>query len=295
MQHRRLSGHIVPVVLAGGQGRRLRPLTAPSRPKPLLPGRHGKSLLYDTLSRCAGFDSPVIICTRGFEQHMRNEALKAGSHDAVIIAEPCGRSTALAIATAAQYLKNQDAQNTYMLVMPSDAQIECSQTFCKQVLAATQWDDDLILFGAMPTDADIRYGYMRIQNTPDGLRLVLFEEKPTRKHARQYIAAGSLWNTGIFLCRADAFLHMISRYEPLIKRAAELAVMLAGLAPGILYPDRTSYEHAPSMSVDRAVMEHCRGTRVIRLDCGWRDVGVWRDYARFVMQYTVQSKFFAHK
>ena len=265
---------ITPVILTGGSGTRLWPVSRTARPKQFLPLFGKTTMLEDTIARATGegFGAPLLVGGAAQEDMLQ---LLAGS-DAAIILEPEGRNTAPAIALAALVLE----PDTPMLVMPSDHAIADPDAFRTAVtkartLAAQGW---LVTFGITPDGPETGYGYIEQGAALDagGYRAARFIEKPDRATAEQLIAAGGhYWNGGIFLFTAGAYLEALDRHAPDILAGARAAYD-AGHRDGTVHrPDAAAFARTPSISIDYAVMEKAEQVALVPVSMGWSDVGSW--------------------
>lgn len=280
-----LAAHLHPVILCGGVGKRLWPLSRESRPKQFLSLISGRSLLQDTVERVRsglGLSAPVILCGSAQRFMVAEQLAEAGITPAAIICEPVSRNTAPALAAAAVYLQERDP-DAMMLVLPSDHYIGDVAAFADVVARAVPAAarGRLITFGIRPTRPETGYGYIErggALHDADGTYAVTqFIEKPDLARAEALIADGAhLWNSGIFVLPAGEFLDELERHSPETVAAATRAFIRHREADGFILLDGESFAEAPSISVDHAVMEHTDRAAVVPADMAWNDVGSWR-------------------
>ncbi len=270
---------ISPVILSGGSGTRLWPLSRTGRPKQLLSLTDTETMLQLTARRAndpVRFGGPVVVANAAHADEIDRQLNEIGARPEVLILEPVARNTAPAIALAALAL----APDTLMLVMPSDHVIADVDAFRDAIDAALPLANDgwLVTFGIAPQAPDTGYGYIRTgEPLTDGvLRVDRFVEKPDRATAEGYLAEGRyFWNGGIFLFRADAYLAALQAHAPGIVDASR-ASFDAGRREGArLYPDAVAFGASPSDSIEYAVMEKAVRVAVAPVDMGWSDVGSW--------------------
>lgn len=267
---------IVPVILSGGSGTRLWPMSQPERPKQFLPLASDATMFEATVARCADrarFAAPMIVANA---RHADLIEAQLGGIEAKLVLEPLARNTAPAIALAA-LLAAPDAP---LLVMPSDHVIADESAFMAAVDAALPLVQDgwLATFGIAPDGPETGYGYIQTGEvlSPSVHRVARFVEKPDRARAEAMITGGDhVWNGGIFLFRADAFLGALAVYEPDMLAAAQRAVAAAKHQGNRILPDEASFAASPSESIDYAVMEKADRVAVVPVAMGWSDVGSW--------------------
>lgn len=280
---------IVPVILSGGSGTRLWPLSRSMYPKQFVAELNGEqtSLLTATLRRLspkAGFAPPFVICSNDHRFLVREHAALADVVPDEIVLEPVGRNTGPAIAVAALLAARRDPE-CILAVMPSDHVIGDLAGFRDAMhrAAAMAAQGRIVLFGIEPTEPHTGYGYIR-KGAPlsgsGGVGEVFdvdsFLEKPDAETAGRYVADGKhLWNSGIFVFRADAILDEMARHAPEILVAARAAVEGASEDLGFLRLDAKAFATVPNISVDYAVMEKTTRAAVLPLSIGWSDLGSW--------------------
>ena len=270
-----------PVVLSGGSGTRLWPLSRQNQPKQFLALVGERSLYQETILRANALPDaqpPVTVCSDD-HRFMVGEQLQAiGIGSGGIVLEPMARNTAPAIALAALHVLESDPEAT-MLVMPADHLIEDEAAFRAAVEAAMVLgqDDWLVAFGIKPDYAETGYGYiLQGDRLGDGYRIERFVEKPDLATAEQYLAAGSYaWNSGMFLFRAKAYLDELGRHAPGILDAAHAAYRGASSDLDFIRVDSDAFAASPSDSIDYAVMEKTDRAAVVPVSCGWSDIGSW--------------------
>ncbi len=278
-----MTGLVTPVILSGGAGTRLWPLSRPEKPKQFLPLIHDRSMFAETLLRVADrrrFTAPIIVCGAGHVAMVEEDCAALGIADAWIIVEPAARNTAPAIGLAALALADR-GDDAVMLVMPSDHAMRAPHAFLQSVEAArpSVLGGALATFGITATRPETGYGYIEQGDGVAGHagvhRVTRFVEKPDRDRAEAMLATGRyLWNAGIFLMRADAYLGALSTHAPAIFNACTAACAAAARDDSaFLCPDPAAFAASPAVSIDCAVMEHAANIVVAPVDPGWSDVG----------------------
>jgi len=274
-------GPVVPVILAGGTGSRLWPLSRELFPKQFQSLFHGESLLQSTLRRAAvvADSSPIIVCNEEHRFLVAEQCRVAGTPWRRIILEAEGRNTAPAIALAALEACASD-DRSLLLVLPSDHLITNLKAFADAVRRATQAASEggLVTFGIRPNAPETGYGYIRtVGAIPDGsaVPVTAFVEKPDAKTAAAYLASGEyLWNSGMFVFGARAFLDELSRLEPEMFDKVSQAYS-AGKVDLDFFRPGAAFLQSPSRSVDYAVMERTDRALVVPAAFDWSDVGSW--------------------
>jgi mannose-1-phosphate guanylyltransferase/mannose-1-phosphate guanylyltransferase/mannose-6-phosphate isomerase len=275
---------ITPIILSGGSGSRLWPLSRQLRPKQFLPIVDERTLFQNTLQRLQGIPDinlPLVVCNEEHRFMVVEQLCTLGLAHQGIILEPVVRNTAPAIALAALHLQTQGKVDTLMLVLPADHVIQNKAAFHHAVQQAAQAAREgyLVTFGIVPQTPETGYGYIRQGTAIDGLsayKVAAFVEKPDQVTATDYLASGEyLWNSGMFLFRADLFLAEMAQYQPTLLATCEQALTQLSQDMDFIRLDTVAFTACPSISVDYAVMEKTRNAVVVPLDVGWNDVGVW--------------------
>lgn len=274
---------LYPVILSGGSGSRLWPLSREHFPKPLLPLVSSQTLLQDTACRLDEIDDladAVYVCNEEHRFLLAEQVAQIGKRPATIILEPEGRNTAPALTLAALFLLQKDP-HAMMIVMPADHVIKEASCFVEAVQQgrASAEAGKLVTFGIVPDSAETGYGYIQHDSgdTVNGAyRVGQFVEKPDLETAERYLAAGDYyWNSGIFLMRADKWLQEMTGNRPDIVAACRAAMEAGKQDSDFFRIDQDSFRACPSDSIDYAVMEKTDDAVVIPVSAGWSDVGAW--------------------
>ena len=275
---------IVPVLLSGGTGSRLWPLSREAYPKQLLSLLGEKTLLQQTALRTsdnAMFTSPMVVANAEHRFAIGEQLREAGIDDARIILEPIGRNTAPAVAVAALAAMERDP-DAIILATPVDHWIGNRAAFLEAVEAGWQaaQDGKLVLFGVRPTHPATGFGYIRTGkelSKDSAVHAVAgFVEKPDAATAEQYLTSGDyVWNSGIFLLPARQFIKELQGHAPEVLAAAHAAIADATTDLDFLRLDEAAFGCSPSISIDYAVMEHTEQGAVVVADFEWNDIGSW--------------------
>ena len=278
---------LYPVILAGGIGTRLWPLSRAALPKQFIHfAEQNASLFQNTLKRLQDLPelhSPIVVCNKEQRFLVAEQLRQLGYDDAVILLEPVGRSTAPAVALAALWVRERDPHGQ-LLVLPADHSISNVAAFHQAVHTGLQQSAQrrLVTFGIVPGSPETGYGYIKTgapldsqaQITPRAVEQ--FVEKPDEETAKRYLAAGSyLWNSGMFLFRADEFLQQLERFAPDIAGCCQQAYAAIVAGPDFQTIPEREFAACRSDSIDYAVMEKTDSAAVIPLDAGWSDLGAW--------------------
>ncbi len=272
---------IQPVVLSGGSGTRLWPLSRKMFPKQFL-GLHGDlTMLQETLERLDGLDtdSPTVVCNEDHRFIVAEQLRQLGAPSPSIILEPEGRNTAPAIALAALHAV-AEGEDALLLVLAADHVIEDVSAFHRAIERAVKaaGEGDLVTFGIVPDKPETGYGYIRKGELlgDQAYRVSRFVEKPDQATAEEYLKSGDfLWNSGMFLFSARRYLDELARYQPSMVEATRRAMVGAFRDLDFLRVDAGAFAESPSDSIDYAVMEKTDAAVVVPLDAGWNDIGSW--------------------
>ncbi len=273
-------GTITPVILSGGSGTRLWPLSRELYPKQLLPLVGHSTMLQATVERLDGLEAapPVVVCNESHRFLVAEQLRQIGITAQAIVLEPAGRNTAPAIALAALAAQAADPE-ALLLVLPADhviRKVPAFQAAVERALPAAE-AGRLVTFGIVPDAPETGYGYIR-RGAAEGdvFRIAQFVEKPDEDRARDFLASGEYyWNSGMFLFKARRYLEELQRFAPDIATAAAAAAQAATPDLDFLRIDKAAFEACRSESIDYAVMEKTADAVVVPLDAGWSDVGSW--------------------
>lgn len=273
---------IVPVILCGGSGTRLWPLSREAFPKQFLRLSGKESMLQQTLQRLEGLPglaNPLLVCNESARFIVAEQLREIGIEQSRLLLEPMRRNTAPAIASAAlQAMENGD--DPVLLVLPSDHVILDTQAFHHAIALARHAAEEgsLLTFGITPTGPETGYGYIRAEATASGSvqRILEFVEKPALPQAEKYVASGDyFWNSGMFLFRASRYLEELDRFQPAVLAACRAAIAAAKSDLDFIRLDKDAYAASPDIAVDYAVMERTSHAATIALNAGWNDIGSW--------------------
>ncbi len=287
MTERSETSPLVPVILSGGAGTRLWPVSRRAHPKPFMKLVDGQTLAEKTFNRAlsVAHDAPILTVTsRDYYFYTRDlyNSLVGEEHQHPFLLEPLGRNTAPAIAMAAIYIANRQGRGARMLVMPADHLVRDLDRFNAAVDEASSLADRgyLVTFGIHPTHAETGFGYIRrgvgISNST-GHEISAFVEKPDEATAREYYESGEYaWNSGMFCFTAGAFLDALKKHAPDVFEAVEKCWEGTDPFRQPLEIPEDRFANVPSISVDYAVMEKADNCAVVSADFGWSDIGSWK-------------------
>ncbi|MET0169609.1 MAG: mannose-1-phosphate guanylyltransferase/mannose-6-phosphate isomerase, partial [Aliihoeflea sp.] len=271
---------LLPVIMAGGSGTRLWPLSRQLYPKQFHALIGERTMLHQTVARLDGLsaETPLVICNEE-QRFLAAEQMRAAGHgEATILLEPVGRNTAPAIALAALRATATGA-DPILLVLAADHHIQQEEAFRASIrdgLALAE-DGKLVTFGIVPTRPDTGYGYIRQgERVGNGFTVAAFAEKPDAETAARYIADGSyLWNSGMFMFRASRYLEELEKFRPDILSACRKATAVMRPDMQFVRLDAEAFASCPAESIDYAVMEKTADAVVLPLDADWSDIGSW--------------------
>tara|TARA_R110000822_G_scaffold40711_16_gene110552 strand:- start:135 stop:1535 length:1401 start_codon:yes stop_codon:yes gene_type:complete len=271
---------MIPVIISGGTGTRLWPLSRKNKPKQFLSLFGEYSLFQNTLSRLSGLqdiDSPLIVCNTEHRFMVAEQLQEINIAAKDIILEPCARNTAPAIALAALRAIEND-KDAVLLVLAADHVIQNIPAFHKAIEQAKKHaeQDKLVTFGIQPQSAHTGYGYIEAVKKDQPSEVKRFIEKPELATAESYLAAGNFfWNSGMFMFKASAYLDELQQHSPEMLSACKASLEKSVIDLDFIRVETESFEHSPSDSIDYAVMEKTTKAFVVPLDAGWSDVGSW--------------------
>lgn len=286
-----MTTQILPVILSGGSGTRLWPLSREQYPKQLLPLYDDDTLLQSTATRLAGFKGtlevlgqPLVVCNEEYRFIIAEQLRAAGKPASTLILEPMGRNTAPALTVAALVVAEADP---VLLVMPADHVVTDRASFQRAIDAGAKLAvaGAVVTFGIVADRPETCYGYIQSgEESQHGAQCIArFVEKPDLPTAERYVASGEyLWNSGLFMLRASVWLRAIGHLRPDILAACKGALEKGSRDADFLRVDKVAFATCPSDSIDYAVMERLPGdaalgipAHVVPMDCGWSDVGAW--------------------
>ncbi len=272
---------LTPVVMAGGTGSRLWPLSRQLNPKQFLKLCGDSTLLQQTLARFEGLEvsAPVIICNEEHRFMVAEQLRQSGVSNADIFLEPVGRNTAPAIALAAIKAR-MDGHDPLLLVLAADHYIENQEAFQQAVMQAKKLaeQDTLVTFGVVPKHAETGYGYIQCgeELVSGGYRVTRFVEKPDLVTAQGYLAGGDYyWNSGMFMFKASVYLKELAEFGPDILDVCKKSLEARQKDLDFIRVDASIFAQCQEESIDYAVMEKTQKGVVVALDAGWSDIGSW--------------------
>ena len=272
---------IIPIILSGGAGTRLWPLSWGEHPKQFLPLISDKTMIQETLLRLKNLETgnPIISCGEGHRFLVAQQIGEITDKKPVILLEPMAKNTAPAIAAACCAAMKQD-EDAVVIVLPSDHVIKNGDTFREAVEKAVKQAEKgyMVTFGVVPTFPATGYGYVKGSSTEEKglMQLESFVEKPDLKTAEEYLATGLYyWNSGMFVFKAKTFLDELAEFEPEMAKLSLLAYEKSRFENDFTWLDKSSFEQIKGNSIDYAVMEKTKKGMIVKLNAGWDDVGSW--------------------
>jgi mannose-1-phosphate guanylyltransferase/mannose-6-phosphate isomerase len=275
--------NIIPVIISGGSGSRLWPLSREGHPKPYVKLPDGSTLIGKTYARAASIPGVSSIITVTNQSHY---FLAADCYDEMevlhisktFLLESIGRNTAAAIASATLYAERTSGPKTKLLVLPADHIISDTDALNDAISVAQELADQngIVTFGITPDRAESGYGYIEI----DGTRVIRFVEKPDKETAEQYVLGGKhVWNSGMFCFRVDVMLDEMKRHCPSVLEAVEATLDASQAQTDVrgtyMRLDKEMFASSPSISIDYALLEKTSNIKCVATQCGWSDVGSW--------------------
>lgn len=271
---------MTPVILSGGSGTRLWPLSRGQYPKQFLPLITRHTMVQETVLRLeglSGLTAPIAVCNEGHRFMMAEQLQEIGFNPSAIILEPMGKNTAPAVTMAALTAKSEDE---VLLILPADHVISDLEPFHHAIIQAENLAKQglLVTFGIVPTHPETGYGYIMKDSTPSGeaYKVAAFVEKPDLATAKNYINSGNyLWNSGMFAFTAATFLKELEKYNPEMLSICQKALDAAQTDLDFTRVDKKIFATCPADSIDYAIMEKTDKAVVLPLAAGWNDVGSW--------------------
>lgn len=278
-----MSKKIVPVIMAGGKGTRLWPLSRSSAPKQFIQVVDEKTLFQETLERVADaafYEAPVVITNQDFRFTVAEQAREVGVTLSAIILEPVARNTAAAIAAVAFHLKKTFGEDAILQLLASDHEIDAGRDWNDAVATARQTaaSGKIVTFGIQPSEPATGYGYIEKGEAlaSGAFKVKRFVEKPQLAVAEEMLATGRFfWNSGIFMSRVDLLLSELEAFAPAVYEAAAAAVTAAATDLDFVRLDQASFRASPDISIDYAVMEKTENAAVVTSAFSWSDLGSW--------------------
>ncbi len=277
---------IIPVILCGGSGTRLWPMSRHLYPKQLLTVDSERTLLQDTAERIKDLKDVkkvVVVCNKDHRFMVAEQLYFMGLKDSMIIIEPEGKNTAPAIAAACMYANTLE-EDPIILALPADHIIKDKKKFQEVILQGVKIAQKgyLVTFGITPKKAETGYGYIKKgKSILEGEEVKVFKvdsfvEKPDLETAKQYLSSGDfLWNSGIFMFKTSVYLEELQKYAPDMFEKTKESFDKAKKETDFLYLDEESFKNCPSNSIDYAVMERTQKAAVVTMDVYWSDIGSW--------------------
>jgi len=271
---------MIPVILSGGSGTRLWPLSRSQYPKQFLPLVSKYTMIQETLLRLNGvthLKAPIAVCNEDHRFMLAEQLMEIGIKPAAIVLEPVGKNTAPAVAIAAL---SAESEHDVLLILPADHVIADTESFHKAIDEARKLaeQDFLVTFGIVATEPETGYGYIKASAVRQGnaFNVAKFVEKPNQETAQRYLESGDyFWNSGMFAFKAGRFLKELEKFNPQMLEICRASLQAAKQDLDFVRLDKALFSSCPADSIDYAVMEKTDAAVVIPLDAGWNDVGSW--------------------
>ena len=277
-----MTNKIIPVILSGGSGTRLWPLSRSEYPKQYLRLIGENTMIQETLLRLKGLSNlsdPVVVASYDHRFLVAEQLLQINIDSPTILLEPCGRNTAPAITASALQISKDGGDKNILLVLPADHEIQDIALFHKAIESGLQQAraGKLVTFGIVPTSANTNYGYIKKSgNNEDGYEVDKFIEKPDQNSANEFFEKKDyLWNSGMFMFQANTLIEELSKYCPEISNKIKYSVENASQDLNFICLEKSSFESSPNNSIDYELMEKSDNVVVVPLDAGWSDIGSW--------------------
>lgn len=272
---------LIPIILSGGAGTRLWPLSWGNHPKQFLPLVSEKTMIQETLLRLKGLElgNPIVSCNEAHRFLVAQQLSEIGIRPQILL-EPVAKNTAPAIASACCAAIKQ-SKDSVVVVLPSDHVIEDVEAFqtALKIAAKEAENGSLVTFGIVPTYPATGYGYVKSGDSDSSgkvYKLEKFVEKPCLEKAQEYISSGEYdWNSGMFVFKASVFLDELKNFNPQMYDLATKAFENAEVDSDFIRLDKSTFEQITGDSIDYAVMEKTSKGKIVKLNAGWNDVGSW--------------------
>ena len=281
---------IIPVILSGGSGSRLWPLSRQQRPKQFLDLGFEECLFSETIARVnnPSFNFPVVICNEDHRFLVAEKLREKNCDSQIILLEPCSKNTAPAVAAAVNFILSVE-KDSLVLVLPSDHKIGNTDALINAVRKSKYFAESgqIVSFGIKPEWAETGYGYIkkgsRIENSKETYEIMSFEEKPDRLTAEGYLESGGYcWNSGILLFKPEVFIEELEKFAPEVLNSVNVAYDRGIRDKDFYWLDNKAFNSVPPISIDYAILEKTNRAIVVELDMNWSDVGGWAAISRLV-------------
>ncbi|MDA7842762.1 mannose-1-phosphate guanylyltransferase/mannose-6-phosphate isomerase [Methylophilaceae bacterium] len=296
---------IIPIILSGGSGTRLWPLSREDYPKQFLSLVDERTMLQETILRLSGLENiaePIIVCSYNHRFIVAEQCHQIGKKNLTILLEPEGRNTAPAI-TASAFHSLKKTNDAILLVLSADHVIKNIEVFHQAIKTAylQAQDGKIAIFGIPPKDANTEYGYIEVtkKNINGSYEVNSFVEKPNFIHAQKYFKKGNyFWNSGMFMFKAVTLINELSVHSPAIIEPIRAAVNNATIDLDFIRLSEDEFKSSPSESIDYALMEKSRNVVMVPLEANWNDIGTWsalydigtKDHNKNVIKGDVHAK-----